>query len=227
MKLSEMTYDQLVDFTSEVIEELRKKAYKEGYEQGRFDERMESGFKAVGKKVDEMGALKALGMDFFKKSPQEERDRIVEQAKNDIFDLKRNGVKDGMDIEQGNKTYHHVYYVVDFVVNREKRTCVALIRSRNGKIVREKGIAKCHPNDCFNVYIGKAIALRRALGLKVPPEYLYAPQPTEKRIGDIVEYNGNVSKIMPCDSYNVFNRECAETSLMAMLGKIIDDSRDE
>ena len=218
MKLNEITYDQLIDFMIEAIAELRRKAYKEGYEQGRFDERMESGFKAVGKKVDEMGALKALGMDFFKKSPQKERDRIVEQAKRDVEEFI---------YELPMET---VYNFVDFVVNKEKRTVVALLRKlKNGKVLG-KGIAKCHPNDCFNVHIGKAIALRRALGLEVPSEYLNAPQPTEKRIGDIVEYKGY--KVEVCgysdNRYMDYTRgTCQLGSIVSNEGKIIDDSRDE
>jgi hypothetical protein len=38
----------------------------------------------------------------------------------------------------------------------------------------------------FNVHIGKAIALRRALRLNVPQAYLSVPQPTEAQVGDVV-----------------------------------------
>ena len=55
----------------------------------------------------------------------------------------------------------------------------------SGKVYA-RGIAKCSPDDCFNVHIGKAIALRRALGEDVPHEYINAPQPTEVRVGDII-----------------------------------------
>lgn len=77
----------------------------------------------------------------------------------------------------------------DFVVNGEKKTVVALIiEIENGRPCR-KGIAKCAPNDVFNASIGRAIALRRALGLEVPVEYLTVPSPTEVRVGDIVEWS--------------------------------------
>src|SRR5699024_6527622 len=78
-------------------------------------------------------------------------------------------------------------YNGEFVVNKEKRTVVALLRGWGSGTIVKRGIAKCAPKDCFNVHIGKAIALRRALGLEVPDEYLNAPQPTEVREGDIVE----------------------------------------
>ncbi|MFP3830651.1 hypothetical protein, partial [Pseudomonas sp. SIMBA_021] len=67
-----------------------------------------------------------------------------------------------------------------------ERKVTALVRRLNDKTPRHVGRAKAAPDDCFNVHIGKAIALRRALGLAVPDEYLNAPQPTEVRVGDIV-----------------------------------------
>lgn len=101
------------------------------------------------------------------KTAQQIRDEIVEQAK---FDVR-------------SKT---VCRDVEFVVNRDKRTVVALVRGLiSGKIVA-RGIAKCAPNDVFNAHIGRAIALRRALGLEVPAEYLSVPNPTEVRVGDVV-----------------------------------------
>jgi hypothetical protein len=76
----------------------------------------------------------------------------------------------------------------EFVVNRQKRTVVALIvDTSNSKVIR-RGIAKCAPGDCFNIHIGKAIALRRALGLDVPDYYVNAPQPTEAQVGDVVRF---------------------------------------
>lgn len=216
MKLSEMTYDQLVDFTSEVIEELRKKAYREGYEQGRFDERMESGFKAFGEDIERTTS----------KSSQQQRDEIVERAKRDVDDLKD---VDGLYTVESGGSFNYACYS-EFIVNKEKRTVVALLRGKTSAKVRAKGIAKCHPNDCFNVHIGKAIALRRALGLEVPDEYLNAPQPTEVRIGDIVEYKGY--KVEVCgyndNRYMDYRKgTCQLGSIVSNKGKIIDDSRDE
>jgi hypothetical protein len=103
------------------------------------------------------------------------RDDIIEMAKRDVADL----------LEQ----YHPLtdcpmWAYVKFVVNREKRTVVALIYDLALNYVKKRGIAKCHPDDCFNAHIGRVIALRRALGLEVPDEYLNAPHPTEVRVGD-------------------------------------------
>ncbi|MGE1096878.1 hypothetical protein ACQJZ4_07825 [Bacillus altitudinis] len=104
------------------------------------------------------------------KSDQQKRDEIVSQAKEDVSALIRRYFT--------NRT--------EFIVNTEKRTVVALRKSYRLGYVNERGIAKCAPDDCFNAHIGKAIALRRALGLEVPAEYLNAPQPTEVRVGDVV-----------------------------------------
>lgn len=82
-----------------------------------------------------------------------------------------------------------IFFVLDkaeFIVNKEKRSVVCLIKNIETGVIRLKGISKCAPNDCFNVHIGKAIALRRALGLDVPETYLNAPQPEKAEVGDVV-----------------------------------------
>ncbi|MDT2232918.1 hypothetical protein [Paenibacillus larvae] len=75
---------------------------------------------------------------------------------------------------------------VEFIINRKKRTVVCMLRDLGRNRVCSRGIAKCAPGDVFNSHIGRAIALRRALGLKVPAEYLSVPNPTEFKVGDIV-----------------------------------------
>ncbi|PRS47547.1 hypothetical protein [Bacillus sp. MZGC1] len=106
----------------------------------------------------------------YEKSDQQKRDEVVAKAKSDVafFIIKFLKSKN------------------EFIINSKKRTVVALRKSSENGHVTSKGIAKCAPNDCYNVHIGKAIALRRALGLEVPAEYLNAPQPTEVRVGDVV-----------------------------------------
>ncbi|MCR8843107.1 hypothetical protein NQ117_05395 [Paenibacillus sp. SC116] len=117
------------------------------------------------------------------------RDEIIEKAKADVAELvaENHTKNDVWFVDDG---YYVRSHEVEFVVNRNKRTVVALVREIGGE-VDKKGIAKAAPDDCFNVYIGKAIALRRALGLKVPEEYVNAPQPTEPCVGDYVEIVGN------------------------------------
>ncbi|MCA0117385.1 hypothetical protein LCD32_00040, partial [Bacillus sp. RSS_NA_20] len=96
--------------------------------------------------------------------------------------------------------------------------------------IRERGISKCAPNDCFNAHIGKAIALRRALGLEVPSEYLNVPQPTDVRVGDVVNYrNAYVLEVVD-DSHIPGAKPVSTIRISALQGSgggyvIIDDSR--
>ncbi|WP_366560653.1 hypothetical protein AB0R69_19995 (plasmid) [Bacillus pumilus] len=106
------------------------------------------------------------------KSDQQKRDEIVAQAKEDVETLKmRNRLSKAFTIQ---------------VIERPKSRSVEATAKVPNSRKAFYGIAKCVPNDCYNVHIGKAIALRRALGLEVPPEYLTLPQPTEVRVGDVV-----------------------------------------
>lgn len=147
--------------------------------------------------------------------PQDIRDGIIEKAKRDVANM--------LDL-RGRK---------EFVVNRDKRTVVALgyTQFRYPIKVNSRGIAKCDPSDCFNVHIGKAIALRRALGLVVPAEYLNAPQPTEVRVGDVVIMQDDpITHIVDTDgcrfvSSPIHNIDISYATQFTQ--KIIDDSRDE
>lgn len=127
------------------------------------------------------------------KSLQQIRDEIVERAKADVKALLDRNYYAGYSptIRFTDKDGSSITDKCDFIVNRKKRTVVALISViRGGKPFR-KGIAKAAPNDVFNAHIGRAIALRCALGLEVPAEYLNVPNPEEPRVGDVVIISGN------------------------------------
>ncbi|MGG7220946.1 hypothetical protein ACQXR1_11570 [Bacillus sp. ATD] len=164
------------------------------------------------------------------KSAQARRDEIVEQAKADAEELVMDNTSE--------------WCGIDFIVNRNKRTVVALIKGEYTSEVFARGIAKAAPSDCFNVHIGKAIALRRALDLAVPDEYLNAPQPTEVRIGDVVRGKYEEIYYQLCredeagdDSYERKIKEIADGRYRYVGGgfdfideadlTIIDDSREE
>ncbi|TWM68760.1 hypothetical protein [Bacillus licheniformis] len=108
------------------------------------------------------------------KTAQERRDEIVERAKADVERLRM--------INRMLQTFD-----ITFDINRESRTVEAVAKKPNSRTAFY-GTAICAPDDCFNIHIGEAIALHRALGLEVPDEYLNAPQPTEVRVGDVVGY---------------------------------------
>lgn len=173
-------------------------------------------------------------------APKITRDAVIERAKADVAELLRTerflSVPSLLDGEM-ESFYPGDTDEVDFVINREKRTVIALIRYTDKyKNVWAKGKARCAPGDVFNTHIGRAIALRRALGLEVPIEYEYAPQPTEAQAGDIVSINGDVCTVKrrhpEKDSYYGVGGdkaywfeeggfECASRF------RVIDDSREE
>ncbi|QQO40680.1 hypothetical protein 000TH008_252 [Bacillus phage 000TH008] len=154
------------------------------------------------------------------KTAQKRRDEIVEQAKADYWKLVKQSDKLGC--------------VVNLVVNEEKRTVVALIKDEYAGYVYTRGIAKAAPDDCFNIHIGKAIALHRALGLEVPEKYLNTPQPTEVRVGDVVLVDSmkNIQELKVVDDGEYIGTgeyKAALTSIAVtknLIG-IIDDSRTE
>lgn len=113
------------------------------------------------------------------------RDEIIDKSKVDVAKLKRIG-GDRYGILPSASSLCGKYYDVKFQINRKKNTVVALVYGKFSRTLLSRGIAKCTPNDCFNVYIGMAIALRRALGLDIPQEYVNAPQPEEPQVGDVV-----------------------------------------
>lgn len=215
---NEMNYGELSEHITDAITELRRKAYGAGYEQGKFDAKMDAAFAEVAKVV-----------------PEDTREDIVERAKVDVGSILRRGEDENQfgDTEEGNNTYKEHYYRVEFVKNKEKRTVVALVKRGLSKNVMHKGIAKCAPGDCFNSHIGEAIALRRALDLPVPDKYINTPQPTEAKVGSIFTRKsrlGDISKFVISDTMVNFDpqhnirKKVANISIKESDGAIIDDS---
>jgi hypothetical protein len=152
-----------------------------------------------------------------RKSDQEIRDEIVIKAKRDVTRL-----IDGL-------IFGKMFYV-NFVVNREKRTTVALIRYAHKSGIHKRGIAKCDPTDCFNSHIGEAISLRRALGLEVPTEYLTAPAPTEVRVGDVIQslMSGTIgTKVDSKEGEHTLINNGIYYTLAHSVCNVIDDSREQ
>src|SRR5690606_17001981 len=118
-----------------------------GFEQGEFSAQLN--------RIDGMSAE-----ELTKEVQQEKRDRIIEKAKKDIETLQQTGkIRTIRGIDGLFHTFYpNEYDYVDFVINKQKRTVVALFKRKFDDVVWAKGIAKAHPNDCFNVHIGKAIA---------------------------------------------------------------------
>lgn len=165
------------------------------------------------------------------------RDQIIEKAKADVAELKRIG-GDRYATLPPTSSLCGKYYDVKFRINRKKNTVVALVYGGISRTLLSRGIAKCVPSDCFNVHIGMAIALRRALGLDIPQEYVNAPQPEEVNVGDYVEVivgcikgkRMTLTDRVPKHDSRGFGTAFRHTNDCGWLGskqiKVIDDSRD-
>lgn len=166
-------------------------------------------------------------------TPKLTRDGVIQQAIDDVEALlSRNHTDSTRRGKESNRIATHighnlwfssenglfsVNHAVDFVVNADKRTVVAIINwmRRNEEI--SKGRAKCAPGDVFNEHIGKAIALRRALGLEVPVEYFEAGtrDRDDLEVGDVVrgDYSG---------SYYEITKFSANPHLKTFTGKFVN-----
>lgn len=102
---------------------------------------------------------------------QEEIDEIMSKAHSEVE-------TDGGHIAEynPNKNDSGHYDKIEFIVNEQKRTVVALIKichnTRAAKgFIWKRAIAKCNPEDEFNETVGKYIALHRALDLELPIQF--------------------------------------------------------
>lgn len=138
-------------------------------------------------------------------TPKLTRDGVIQQAISDVKDLlSRNHTDSPWRDAESNQIASNlrrdiwfstenqgfiVTHAVDFVVNADKCTVVAIVGYKNHREEISKGRAKCAPGDVFNEHIGKAIALRRALGLEVPVEYfeVEARDSDDLAVGDVVK----------------------------------------
>lgn len=128
------------------------------------------------------------------------RAKVIEMARERVAELERIGGDRNVGLPQGQ--FAGLFYRIEFVINRDKRTVVALVRKpSNGNSKPDAvGIAKAAPDDVFNTNIGKAIAAERALGLTLTDAFVNAPKPTEPLAGMVVQrkvhpYNNGIRKI--------------------------------
>jgi hypothetical protein len=151
--------------------------------------------------------------------PPNTRAEIVEMAKVDVERLLKSDEREEVSVK--------------FRINREFRTVVVETRDFMGD--KARFYATCAPGDVFNAHIGMAIALRRALGLDVPREYLNAPEPTEAQVGDVVvtRSSSGVHEITSRDTtirFRMYGEPFLGTWGSGWLGTkqftVIDDTRD-
>lgn len=136
--------------------------------------------------------------------PKLTRDGVIKQAISDVKDLLSreyyaslggdgvivvSHVGNGVDFRMGGMSDR-----VDFFINASKGAVVAKLtfdtasKPLKNRTYETEGRAKCAPGDVFNEHIGKAIALRRALGLEVPVEYFEVEvrDRDDLAVGDVV-----------------------------------------
>ncbi len=120
-------------------------------------------------------------------SANDQRKAVIERARAFVADLTTEAGR-SLAFEDSRIPFVREYgaTIVEFIVNSEKRTVVAIARYKYTGGIAAKGIAKCAPGDVFNADIGKAIALGRALGVDVT-EFEQAGQPTEVVVGIVVK----------------------------------------
>lgn len=129
-------------------------------------------------------------------TPKLTRDGVIKQAISDVEDLLSRVYTLSTDVANfvgeslwfTPRVFDYPLDEVLFTINADKRTVNALVRHIQSKKEISKGRAKCAPGDVFNEHIGKAIALRRALGLEVPVEYfeVEARDSDDLAVGDVV-----------------------------------------
>lgn len=157
------------------------------------------------------------------RTPKLNRAEVIAKATADVAELMRIGRSTFADLPE-ESPLRGKYYAVEFYVNRDKRAVTALVK--RGSIVYAKFTAKCSPADVFHAEIGKAIALRRTLGLAVPSEYTDAPQPEKALNYAKVTYANERYTITPGDFKEGTHgtNEATASSPVAREGKITDDT---
>lgn len=168
------------------------------------------------------------------------RDEVIERAKADVAELTRIVSGTGW-VDAGIPEFERCGPLLfKFVVNRAKRTVVALgeLKYFQDGEIEARGKSRCAPGDVFNSHIGRAISLRRALGLEVPEEYTNAPQPESVRVGDIVNglegayipnSTGPITEVNGRDIYYHSPQSTRDDGLVfdyVSCVEVIDDSRE-
>lgn len=167
-----------------------------------------------------------------RKTPNHRRADVIKRARTYIEELRTKRGNYRVEYEQfvlkEKEFWHPGQYAtcgVEFVIDAEKRTVVALLRGELSKDLYARGIAKCAPGDVFNAVIGKAIALGRALGVNIPDEFTDAPQPTEKTVGmKVIHPRHGVLRLVRQGGYVAGGNLAIFNSNAAEIATIIDDT---
>lgn len=154
----------------QLLTELHIASYSEGFEAG----------KTFGQYEDATSVKPVLV-----KSPNQKRAELIQKAK-DFVKEKQNSVIPGAYVFQENTVLAHFYH------KNNRVTCVlkGLSSGRKYNVAH----SNCNPTDVFNLYIGQAISLARALKIDVPVEFLEAVQPSELVIGHVTIWSDDFNE---------------------------------
>ncbi|ETT84208.1 hypothetical protein MKZ08_08285 [Viridibacillus sp. FSL R5-0477] len=161
-------------------------------------------------------------------TPNEQRALLIKQAKEFVEEHTKPNDFTGKGVLIGSRWSTKI----EFVLNNQKRTLVALAKGIDSARVRAKGIAKCAPDEVFNEHIGQAIALARALEIEVPKGFLKAIQPDEKVAGMVVFAEGEKRRlVIEYKDVNISEHHgeitCQVGSGYSKEGIILDDTKAE
>ena len=129
------------------------------------------------------------------KSPNQQRAELIQRAREFV-----EGLKNKSKCYEVPDKLSPVPWSCDaeFIVNTKNHMVTVLLRGCTSGKFYAKGIAKCMPGDVFNEWIGKAIALAKALKINIPQEFMEAVQPDEPVIGMIFKgCEGDIREIAP------------------------------
>lgn len=171
--------------------------------------------------VDAVKAMVNVLQSLDTKSANQQRAETIQRAREFVKDKFFEGYNGVGFVVHGCSGHNKV----EFIVNKGKRTVVALLKFAYAKGVPSRGIAKCMLDEVFNADIGKAIALARALEIEIPQEFLNAVQPSEKVVGMIVDVSfGQTRELVDDDNSVILGEKCHIKSDNAKWSTIIDDT---
>lgn len=173
----------------------------------------------------------------------QQRAKVIKRAREFVQKYQRQGLGD-VGHAEGNPTAQHHYYETEFFV-RESRITAVVYRLKNGKERMKRpshvGRSFCSVGDVFNEWIGKAIAIAKALKIGIPREFLKAVQPTVAKgqtfkIGEVEKVNvrgavADITKLSPEHNGSKYGLAFNHTFDKGWLGQkqvaIIDDTNAE
>ena len=121
-----------------------------------------------------------------------QRAGLIQRAKEFVEEHQRDLPGDTECRDYGNNVCRSKCYDTEFFVKDNKVTAVVQVifmgsRKPNPHFDRLVGRAICSTGDVFNEWIGKAIALAKALGIDIPQEFLDAVQPDTLAVGQNIK----------------------------------------